>query len=41
MPHDLARRNLTLFAEKVLPQLQALDIGYSLGDGASLQYAAG
>ena len=26
MPHDLAKRNITLFAERVLPRLQALHV---------------
>jgi alkanesulfonate monooxygenase SsuD/methylene tetrahydromethanopterin reductase-like flavin-dependent oxidoreductase (luciferase family) len=31
MPHDLAKRNITLFAERVLPQLKALDVGCDIG----------
>ncbi len=31
MPHDLARANITLFAEKVLPRLQRLDAGCDIG----------
>ena len=31
MPHHLARQNITLFAEKVLPRLQQYDIGCELG----------
>ena len=31
MPHDLARANITLFAEKVLPRLQLLDAGCDIG----------
>jgi hypothetical protein len=36
MPHDFARRNMTLFAERVLPQLKALDVGTDIGRPASL-----
>src|SRR6266404_1215392 len=31
MPHDLARDNVTLFAEKVLPRLKRLDVGCDIG----------
>jgi alkanesulfonate monooxygenase SsuD/methylene tetrahydromethanopterin reductase-like flavin-dependent oxidoreductase (luciferase family) len=31
MPHDLARANITLFAERVLPRLQRLDAGCDIG----------
>jgi alkanesulfonate monooxygenase SsuD/methylene tetrahydromethanopterin reductase-like flavin-dependent oxidoreductase (luciferase family) len=31
MPHDLAKRNITLFAERVLPRLKALDAGCEIG----------
>jgi hypothetical protein len=27
MPHDLAKRNIALFAEHVLPRLRALGVG--------------
>jgi alkanesulfonate monooxygenase SsuD/methylene tetrahydromethanopterin reductase-like flavin-dependent oxidoreductase (luciferase family) len=40
MPHDLAKRNLTLFAERVLPRLQAFDAGCRIGGGAPLTVAA-
>lgn len=40
MPHDLAKRNMTLFAERVLPRLQALDAGCDIGGGAPLTIAA-
>lgn len=40
MPHDLAKRNMTLFAERVLPRLQQLDVGCEIGGGASLTAAA-
>jgi alkanesulfonate monooxygenase SsuD/methylene tetrahydromethanopterin reductase-like flavin-dependent oxidoreductase (luciferase family) len=33
MPHDLAKRNITLFAERVLPRLQAVDAGCDIGGG--------
>ncbi|MGE4219361.1 MAG: LLM class flavin-dependent oxidoreductase [Alphaproteobacteria bacterium] len=38
MPHDLAKRNIALFADKVLPRLQALETGS--GAGAVLARAA-
>ncbi|MCG8691025.1 MAG: LLM class flavin-dependent oxidoreductase, partial [Minwuiales bacterium] len=31
MPHDMARDNMKLFAEKVLPRLQAYDAGGTVG----------
>ena len=34
MPHDMARQNLQLFAERVLPRLKALDIGCDIGTDA-------
>jgi alkanesulfonate monooxygenase SsuD/methylene tetrahydromethanopterin reductase-like flavin-dependent oxidoreductase (luciferase family) len=40
MPHDLAKRNIVLFAEKVLPRLQALDVGCAIGGGVPLTIAA-
>jgi len=40
MPHDLAKRNITLFAERVLPQLQALDVGGDIGGDVPLIGAA-
>ena len=40
MPHDLAKRNVTLFAEQVLPRLQALDAGCDIGGGVPLTIAA-
>jgi alkanesulfonate monooxygenase SsuD/methylene tetrahydromethanopterin reductase-like flavin-dependent oxidoreductase (luciferase family) len=40
MPHDLAKRNMTLFAERVLPRLQALDAGCDIGGSTPLTIAA-
>ncbi len=40
MPHDLAKRNITLFAETVLPRLQALDVGCDIGGSVPLTIAA-
>lgn len=41
MPHDLARENMQLFAEKVMPRLKAYDTGASVGgDGAAITVAA-
>jgi alkanesulfonate monooxygenase SsuD/methylene tetrahydromethanopterin reductase-like flavin-dependent oxidoreductase (luciferase family) len=40
MPHDLAKRNITLFAEQVLPRLQALDVECDIGGGVPLTIAA-
>ena len=40
MPHDLAKRNITLFAERVLPRLQALDAGCVIGAAPALDAAA-
>ena len=40
MPHEAARRNITLFAERVLPRLQAIDSGCDIGGGVPLTIAA-
>ena len=40
MPHELARRNITLFAEVVLPRLKALDVGCDIGNDVPLTIAA-
>ena len=40
MPHELARRNITLFAEAVLPRLKALDVGCDIGNDVRLTIAA-
>ncbi|MBI3513373.1 MAG: LLM class flavin-dependent oxidoreductase [Proteobacteria bacterium] len=40
MPPELAQRNLTLFAEKVLPRLHHLDAGCAIGGGEALRIAA-
>jgi alkanesulfonate monooxygenase SsuD/methylene tetrahydromethanopterin reductase-like flavin-dependent oxidoreductase (luciferase family) len=40
MPHDVAKRNMTLFAERVLPRLKALDVGCDIGGGVPLTAAA-
>jgi alkanesulfonate monooxygenase SsuD/methylene tetrahydromethanopterin reductase-like flavin-dependent oxidoreductase (luciferase family) len=40
MPHDLAKRNITLFAEQVLPRLRALDAGCEIGRSVPLTVAA-
>jgi len=40
MPHELAKRNITLFAEAVLPRLKALDVGCDIGNGAPPTIAA-
>lgn len=40
MPHDLARHNVTLFAERVLPRLKALEVGCDIGGGVPLTIAA-
>jgi len=40
MPHDVAKRNIALFAERVLPRLQALDVGCDVGGGVPLTIAA-
>jgi alkanesulfonate monooxygenase SsuD/methylene tetrahydromethanopterin reductase-like flavin-dependent oxidoreductase (luciferase family) len=40
MPHDVAKRNITLFAESVLPRLQALDAGCDIGTSRPLTIAA-
>ena len=39
MPHDVARRNITLFAETVLPRLKTLNAGCEIGGGQSLSQA--
>jgi alkanesulfonate monooxygenase SsuD/methylene tetrahydromethanopterin reductase-like flavin-dependent oxidoreductase (luciferase family) len=39
MPHDLAKRNITLFAERVLPQLKDLDVGCDIGGDMPLMAA--
>ena len=31
MPHEMAKANLGLFAEKVLPRLKAQDVGEHIG----------
>ena len=36
MPHDLAKQNITLFAERVLPRLKALDVACHIGGGTPL-----
>jgi alkanesulfonate monooxygenase SsuD/methylene tetrahydromethanopterin reductase-like flavin-dependent oxidoreductase (luciferase family) len=36
MPHDVAKRNITLFAERVLPRLKALDVACDIGGGVPL-----
>ncbi|HUA54905.1 MAG TPA: LLM class flavin-dependent oxidoreductase [Candidatus Sulfotelmatobacter sp.] len=40
MPEELARRNATLFAERVLPRLHAIDAGCEIGGGEPLRIAA-
>lgn len=40
MPHDMARANMQLFAEKVLPRLQAIPVDEAVGEGAPLAIAA-
>lgn len=40
MPHEMARENQRLFAEKVLPRLQAVKVDAEVGAGAALQVAA-
>jgi alkanesulfonate monooxygenase SsuD/methylene tetrahydromethanopterin reductase-like flavin-dependent oxidoreductase (luciferase family) len=41
MPHDMAKANLSLFAEKVLPRLKAQDVGEAIGGlGTPLTVAA-
>ena len=40
MPHELARCNITLFAEVVLPRLKALDVGCDIGNDVRLTIAA-
>jgi hypothetical protein len=36
MPHDLAKYNSALFAERVLPRLEALDVGCDIDGGMPL-----
>jgi hypothetical protein len=36
MPHDLAKHNITLIAERVLPQIKACDVGCDIGGGMPL-----
>ena len=40
MPHDMAKANMRLFAEKVLPRLKARDCGVEIGGGGPLHVAA-
>ncbi len=40
MPHDVAKNNMTLFAEKVLPRLKKLDVGCKIGESVPLSSAA-
>ncbi len=40
MPHDVAKANMQLFAEKVLPRLQDYDTGVEIGGGGPLTVAA-
>ncbi len=40
MPHELAKRNITLFAEAVLPRLKVVDVGCDIGGGVPLTIAA-
>jgi alkanesulfonate monooxygenase SsuD/methylene tetrahydromethanopterin reductase-like flavin-dependent oxidoreductase (luciferase family) len=40
MPHELAKGNITLFAEAVLPRLKALDVDCDIGSGAPPVIAA-
>ena len=41
MPLDLAKQNMRLFAEKVLPRLKAYDVGVEIGgNGQTVQVAA-
>ena len=40
MPHDLAKQNMRVFAEKVMPRLKAVDTGSEIGGGAALTVAA-
>lgn len=40
MPDDIAKNNITLFAEKVLPRLKKLDVGCTIGQSTPLVRAA-
>jgi alkanesulfonate monooxygenase SsuD/methylene tetrahydromethanopterin reductase-like flavin-dependent oxidoreductase (luciferase family) len=40
MPHDLAKRNMMLFAERVLPRLQRIDVACEIGGSRPLTVAA-
>ena len=40
MPHEVAKRNMTLFAERVLPRLQRLEAGCEIGSSRPLTVAA-
>ncbi len=40
MPHDMAKANMRLFAEKVLPRLKARACGVEIGGGGPLHVAA-
>jgi len=40
MPHDVAKRNMTLFAERVLPRLQRIEAAHATGISHTLTAAA-
>ncbi len=40
MPHDLAKSNIRLFADKVLPRLKQIDVGADLGEAPRQRAAA-
>ena len=40
MPHDVAKRNMTLFAQSVLPRLQRIDAACEIGSSRPLTVAA-
>jgi alkanesulfonate monooxygenase SsuD/methylene tetrahydromethanopterin reductase-like flavin-dependent oxidoreductase (luciferase family) len=40
MPHDVAKRNMALFAERVLPRLQRIEAGCEIGSSRPLSVAA-
>ena len=40
MPHDVAKRNMTLFAERVLPRLQRIEAACEIGNSRPLTVAA-
>jgi alkanesulfonate monooxygenase SsuD/methylene tetrahydromethanopterin reductase-like flavin-dependent oxidoreductase (luciferase family) len=40
MPHDVAKRNMTLFAERVLPRLQRIEAGCDIGSSRPRSVAA-